>query len=196
VTDSADTVSVDTVVLYNELAYHDVLPVQWRAREYPLNRFELAGLQESNLLLLQACAALEEQPIRDHSEDAGPLAGELARLDFKLNLVLQLLGRLVLKERMPPSTTIHFNAQGASWTAVGEPPAAGERGVLRVHLHSSLPQPLELMGVVSGVEGALVKVRFEELGDPVAELIQRLAFLRHRQDVADARKSRNSATPP
>jgi len=33
-------------------------------------------------------------------------------------------------------------------------------------------------------------VRFEELGDAVAELIQRLAFLRHRRDVADARKAR------
>ncbi|HEX4024347.1 MAG TPA: PilZ domain-containing protein [Steroidobacteraceae bacterium] len=194
VTDSADTVSVDTVVLYNELAYHDVLPVQWCSREYPLNRFELVGLEESNLLLLQACVALEEKPIRDHGEDAGPLAGELARLDFKLNLVLQLLGRLVLKERMPPGTTIRFNAQGASWTAVGVVPATGDRGVLRIHLHGSLPQPLELVSIISGVDGALVKARFEDLPDPVAELIQRLAFLRHRQDVADARKSRDPAT--
>ncbi len=135
---------VDTIVLYNELAYHDVLPVVWRSREQPLSRFELTGLEESNLVLLQACVAMQEQPARDHGEDAGPLANELARLDFKLNLVLQLLGKLVLRDRMPAATSVRFNAHGASWTAIGPVPGTGERGVLRIHLHESLPQPLEL----------------------------------------------------
>ncbi len=126
---------VDTIVLYNELAYHDVLPVEWHQREHPFSRFELNSLEEANLLLLQACAAIEEHPIRDQGEDPGPLAGEIARLDFKLNLVLQLLAKLVLKDRMPAATTIQFNAHGASWTALGAPPAAGTRGVLRIHLH-------------------------------------------------------------
>lgn len=181
---------VDTVVLYDELAYHDVLPVEWQARTRPLNTFELHTLEEANLLLLQACVAIEEHPIRDQGEDPGPLAGEIARLDFKLNLVLQLLSKLVLKDRMPPSATIQFNAHGASWTALGPVPAAGSQGLLRIHLRGALPQPLELPAVVRGVEGAQVRVRFEELPDAVAELIQRLAFLRHRREVADARKAR------
>jgi Atypical PilZ domain, cyclic di-GMP receptor len=187
---------VDTVVLYNELAYHDVLPVEWQARRSPPTRFEQSTLDEANLLLLQACTAVEEHPIRDQGEDPGPLAGEIARLDFKLNLVLQLLSKLVLKDRMPPSTTIRFNAQGASWTALGPLPAEGSRGLLRLHLRGSLPQPLELPAVVSAVEGAQVRVRFEELSDAVGELIQRLAFLRHRRDVADARKARPPAHGP
>ena len=182
--------AVDTVVLYNELAYHDLLPVQWQTREHGLNRFELGFLDESNQLLLQACVAMEEHPLHDHPEEPGPLAGEIARLDFKLNLVLQLLGKLVLKDRLPPSTSIQFNAQGASWTALGTAPALEAHGVLRIHLRGSLPQPLELPGVVSAVEGSQVRVRFEELSDTVAELIQRLAFLRHRRDVAGARKAR------
>lgn len=181
---------VDTVVLYNELAYHDVLPVQWQTRDHALSRFELNSLEEANLLLLQACAAVEEHPIRDQSEDPGPLAGEIARLDFKLNLVLQLLSKLVLKDRMPPSTTIQFNAQGAYWTGIGQLPPVGAHGLLRIHLHASLPQPLDLPAVVTAVEGAQVRVRFDELPDGVGELIQRLAFLRHRRDVADARKAR------
>ncbi|HTW75781.1 MAG TPA: PilZ domain-containing protein [Steroidobacteraceae bacterium] len=190
------TDGVDTVVLYNELAYHDVLPVEWQARKRALTRFEQSNLEEANLMLLQACAAVEEHPIRDQGEDPGPLAGEIARLDFKLNLVLQLLSKLVLKDRMPPSTTIQFNALGASWTAIGPAPEVGSHGLLRVHLRGSLPQPLDLPAVVSGVEGAQVRVRFEELPDAVGELIQRLAFLRHRRDVADARKARPPAEEP
>ncbi len=181
--------NLDTVVLHNELAYHDVLPVQWQPRERALTRFELSGLEESNLLLLQAHVALE-----DHSpaEDSGVLAGEIARLDLKLNLVLQLLAKLVLKERTPPPTTIQFNALGASWTAVGVAPVAGTHGLLRIYLRGSLPQPLDLPAEVTGVEGSVVRFQFGELSEPVAELIQRLAFLRHRRDVAGARKARSA----
>jgi len=180
---------LDTVVLHNELAYHDVLPVQWQPRDRPLTRFELSSLEEANLLLLQAHVALE-----DHSpgDDAGALSSEIARLDLKLNLVLQLLARLVLKERMPPPTTIQFNALGASWTAVGSAPTVGSQGLLRIYLRGSLPQPLDLAAAVTAVEGSTVRFEFEQLPESVAELIQRLAFLRHRRDVAGARKARGT----
>jgi atypical PilZ domain-containing cyclic di-GMP receptor len=180
---------LDTVVLHNELAYHDVLPVQWQPRDHSLTRFELGSLEEANLLLLQAQVALE-----DHSqgEDGGALSGEIARLDLKLNLVLQLLAKLVLKDRMPPPTTIQFNAVGASWTAVGSTPTVGSQGLLRIYLRGSLPQPLELPAEVTAVEGSTVKFEFAQLPESVAELIQRLAFLRHRRDVAGARKARSA----
>src|SRR5579871_6807515 len=100
----------DTVVLYDELAFHDVLPVQWKTLARPLDRFEQLGIDESNLLLLQACVAVEEHPARDKNEELEPLAGELARLDFKLNLVLQLLARLVSQDRIGTPTRIQFNA--------------------------------------------------------------------------------------
>ena len=185
---------VDTVVLYNELAYHDVLPVAWQPRAGAFSRFELSSLEESNLLLLQAAAAIEEHPIHDQGEDPGPLAGEIARLDLKLNLVLQLLARLVMKDRLPVPAMIQFNAHGASWTAIGPVPDIDSQGLLRIHLHASLPQSLDLPSVISHVEGAQVKARFQELPDAVGELIQRLAFLRHRRDVADARKARESTS--
>ena len=182
---------VDTVVLYDELAYQDLLPVQWQPTVRPRDRFELAGLEEANVLLLQACVAMEEHPARDKNEDLGPLAGELARMDFKLNLVLQLLSRLVHREPMPAPCPIQFNALGASWTLPGAPPATGTHGLLRIQLRSSLPQPLELPAEVANVDGATVKVRFPELSEAVAELIQRLAFLRHRRHIAGVRKARS-----
>jgi hypothetical protein len=183
---------IDTVVLYDELAYHDVLPVQWKTLSRPLDRFELIGLDESNLLLLQACVAVEEHPARDMSEDLEPLAGELARLDFKLNLVLQLLSKLVSQDRISTPTTIQFNAVGASWTALGPTPSVGQRGLLRVQLRSSLPQPLELPAEVIAVTGATIRVKFPELSESNVEMIQKLAFLRHRRHIADARKARGT----
>jgi hypothetical protein len=178
---------LDTVVLHNELAYHDVLPVQWQPRERPWTRFELNSLEEANLLLLQAHVALE-----DHAagEESGASTGDIARLDLKLNLVLQLLAKLVLKDRMPPPTTIQFNARGASWTAVGVEPTVGTHGLLRIFLRGSLPQPLDLPAEVQAVDGSVVQFSLTEVPESIAELIQRLAFLRHRRDVAGARKAR------
>jgi hypothetical protein len=181
---------VDTVVLYDQLAYHDVLPVQWMALPSPPDRFELIGLEEANLLLLHACISVEEHPIRDKSDDLGALAGEIARLDFKLNLVMQLLSKLVARDRMPPATSINFNGLGASWTCIGNPPQVGAHGLLRVQLRSSLPQPLELPAEVVAVEGSIAKVKFPNVSEALVELIQRLAFLRHRRQIADVRKSR------
>lgn len=185
---------VDTVVLYDQLAYHDVLPVQWMALPSPPDRFELIGLEEANLLLLQACISVEEHPVRDKNEDLGALAGEIARLDFKLNLVMQLLSKLITKEKMPPATSINFNGLGASWTFIGKPPPIGAHGLLRVQLRSSLPQALELPAEVVAVEGSTAKVKFPGLSEAVVELIQRLAFLRHRRQIADVRKARGGAS--
>jgi hypothetical protein len=182
----------DTVVLYDELAYDDVLPVQWRALPRALDRFEIMGLDESNALLLQACIAVEEHPARDLTEDLGPLAGELARLDFKLNLLLQLMSKLVSQDRPPAPSRIKFNALGASWTATDPLPSVGDLGVLRVQLRSSLPQPLELPAEVIAVHGTTVRGRFPQLPEGTVELVQKLAFLRHRRHVAEARKARGA----
>jgi hypothetical protein len=181
----------DTVVLYDELAYEDLLPVQWQPLPRPLERFALIGLEESNALLLQACIAVEEHPVRETSEQLEPRAAELARMEFKLNLVLQLLSKLVAQAPMPAPTEIQFNALGASWLSLEPPPATGALGLLRVQLRSSLPQPLELPAEVSSTSGNRVRVMFPELSEGTVELIQRLAFLRHRRHVADARKARH-----
>jgi hypothetical protein len=183
---------VDTVVLYNELAYQDIAPVQWQELAQPLDAYVLGGLEDANSLLLQACIAVEERPARDSSEDLGPVAGELARLDFKLNLILQLLGRLVMQDRMPPPTSIQFNAVGASWQPLEPPPSVGARGLLRVQLCSSLPQSLELPAQVVAASETEVEVKFMRLSQGAVELIQKLAFLRHRRHIADVRKARHA----
>ncbi len=103
---------VDTVVLRNELAYHDTLPVRWEPLARPLDAFRLGTLEEANVLLLQACVAVEEHPLRDKNEDLHPLANELARLDFKLNLLLQMVGTLVNQAPASDAVPVQFNALG------------------------------------------------------------------------------------
>ena len=51
---------VDTVVLYEELAFQDVLPVLWRPPRARLDRETAASFAERNMRVLQAWDAMEE----------------------------------------------------------------------------------------------------------------------------------------
>lgn len=181
----------DTVVLHNELAYHDTLPVAWEPLDRPLDAFRLGALEEANTLLLQACLAVEEHPLRDKHEDLHPLANELARLDYKLNLLLQLVGTLVNRAPVPAAVPVQFNALGASWQALGVAPPVGAQGILHIRLRGVLAQTLDLYAEISDSESGAVSAKFLKLPPGTGELMQQLCFLRHRKQVAGSRKSRN-----
>ena len=183
---------VDTVVLYDELACEDVLPVAWEPLARTRDPFVQAATDDSNLLLLQACVAVEERPARDKNEENQPLHAELARVELKLNLVLQMLGDIVRRGHTAALSRVRLNSLGASWWPAGPLPQRGSRGLLRVQLRGSLPQTLDLTGEVTGIEDGEVRLRFDQVPDPVAELLGRLIFLRHRRRLADVKKSRTS----
>ncbi len=183
---------IDTIVLHNELAFHDQLPVEWLERPQGFDDFTLTGLEESNIALLQACVLGEERPVRDKNEELLPLAHELARLDYKLNLVLQLLSSLVPRAAPAALSEVRFNALGVSWYATGTVPVVGAIGTLRIQLRSALPEVLGFPCEITAVSGHDVSAGYLQLSQRCAELIQRLCFLRHRKDVAGARKSRSS----
>ena len=71
-------------------------------------------------------------------------------------------------------------------------PQVGE-GVLEIYLRDSLPQPLRLLGrIIASDPDGRVKARFIPPSDTIADLIEKLAFRRHRRQVAGARQSRRS----
>lgn len=183
---------VDTIVLFEELAYGDALPVRWQPIAGSLDPLELASAMEHNLRLLQACAAIEEHGNGDKPEDGSSNGHELARLDLKINLLLDLVGQLMVQQRPRPAPLpIRFNAVGAAWRPSGTPPRPRERGMLEIYLRECLAQPLRMLGeVVSLGSDSLVKVRFEHPGDAIADLVEKLAFRRHRRQIAGVRQPR------
>jgi hypothetical protein len=181
---------VDTVVLQNELAFHDELPVAWEPASGTPGPELLASLDEANITLLKACVAVEEDPAGDKQEDLIPLANELARLDHKMNLVLQLLGRLLPPDHAAKSVRLRFNALGVSWHASGALPRVGERGIVRIRLRSALPEQLQFAVSIAALSGNEVEAQHLALSERCAELIHRYCFLKHRKAVAGARKSR------
>jgi hypothetical protein len=180
----------DTVVLYNELAYEEVRPVKWVPLSGSVDTVLAASFSERNVRLLQALAAIEDHGVSDKPDEATP---DLMRLDFKINLLLDLVGQLLVANRpQPAAVAIRFNAHGAVWHCTAPLPPAGSHGIVEIHLRDFLAEPLRLPGTLAEVTAAAeATVRFAPVGEPVADLLERLIFRHHRRQVAGNRQPRN-----
>jgi hypothetical protein len=182
----------DTVVLFEELAYEDVLSVDWVPRAADWSATQIEQNMQRNLRVLRTCDALDETRGAEKSDDDSPLAGEVARLEFKVDLLLELVGQVLAQSRpRPPAVPVRFNALGASWQSAGAVPDSGAGGLLRVYLRDALVDPLTLAAqIVSVGPTGLVRARFEMIGESVADQLERLVFRRHRRQVAETRVPR------
>lgn len=176
----------DTVVLYEQLAVQDVLPLLWRAAPSPPDPQTLAALAERNLQVLQAWDALEDHGPIEPPDENSPFAAELQRLDRKLSLLLGLVGQMLsASRRRPPAVPVRFNALGAEWRAQGSAPQAGTPGTVEIYVHECVAQPLRFAGnATSPTPDGDANVRFLELDDTVASLLGKIAFRRHRRQIA------------
>jgi hypothetical protein len=181
---------VDTIVLFEELAYEDMLPLTWRLAGAPVSDLVKRSFADRNLKLLQACAALEEHGQAEKADERAPYHADIVRLDMKMNLLLDLVGQIFAASHpRPEAMPVRFNALGAVWQHKGTPPNEGVYGVLELHLRECLVEPLRLSGRVASVSAdSRVKIKFDNPGDAVADLIEKLAFRRHRRQVAGARR--------
>jgi hypothetical protein len=183
----------DTAILYDELAYDDVIPLMWQSLDARVDAVVAASFEDANLNLLHACSAMDEpHSLSREKQDESPLlAAELARLDFKLTLLLDLVAQLASRDlQRPAPTRVRFNALGATFLAA-RPLEVGTEGVLHLYLRPMLPRPLSFPSRVAGFDPeGRTRVRFHPLSDPVADLIEKLAFRRHRRHVAESRRPR------
>ena len=175
----------DTIVLFDELAYQDTLPIAWRPLGGTVDADYAAGLSERNARLLQACAAIEDHS-GEREDDVSP---ELLRIDAKINMLLDLMGQLLTANRpRPVPVSVRFNTQGAMWQAGPQAPASGSQGLVLLYLRDYLPEALRLLGRVTEITpDRRVKVRFAPLGEATAALMEKLIFRHHRRLVAGSR---------
>lgn len=181
---------LDTVVLYEELAYEDVLPVAWIPMAKDFDQVSLGAHADRNLRILQALSALDEHGPIDKPDEKSPNAADLLRLELKLNLLLDMVGALlVTSQPRPPASPIRFNALGATWHAAAPMPQPGQHGILQIHVRDCIAEPLRLPGRVTTVTAdGRVKVRFVPADENIADLMEKLAFRKHRRQVAGARQ--------
>jgi len=180
---------LDTIVLYEELAYEDVLPLAWRRLPEPFDPTVSGSFAERNLRVLQSVTALEEHGQIEKTDESSPHAADIVRLDMKINLLLDMMGQLLVASHpRPRSTSVRFNAIGGVWQGAAPFPELGNQGVLEVYLRDCVAEPLRLVGRITSVApDGRIKVRFTPPGEHIADLLEKLAFRRHRRQVAGAK---------
>ncbi len=180
---------LDTVVLYEELAYEDVLPIAWKKMPEPFDPALMGSYADRNLRVLQALAALDEHGQPEKTDESSPHAADIMRLDMKVNLLLDMVGQLLVASRpRPRPAAIRFNALGGVFQAIPPFPELGSQGVLEIFVRDSVAEPLRLAGRIASVgPDGRVKVRFAALSENVADLLEKLAFRKHRRQIAGIR---------
>lgn len=168
-------------VCVDELLRVAVMP---RSADAPAER-----LGERNLSTLQSIAAIEERRA-DNADEDSPMLQELARLDAKLNALVDIVNRLLLPaDALPSRQRVKVNAVGAVLPSALVP-AQADGICLRLHLDACPSLPLELPARVQRrFDDGVTFVVFESLGDAVADALERLVFRHHRRKIAEARQS-------
>lgn len=175
------------------LAYHDEMPLGFRALAKMPDEAELQRLSNENQQILQLDASLEERHPIDPKDDDAIMRHELERLESKLNVVMQLLARLLSRENvLPGDRKFRLAGDGIEWdhdTAL----AIDSLGIASLHINRTLPYPLELPGKIVGCHPTGTKFRvafvFEGVTPGVIELLEKMIFRHHRRAVADRKKT-------
>lgn len=171
----------------------DVLPVTWRAQSGSDDPEYLVSLQVSNQAVLQTILSLDEHH-PELEEEPAEVAAELQRLEFKLNLVLDLLGQVLSKQLdLPPRVPVRLGSGHIEWKCSAVP-APGTKVLVEVYLAPHYPRALVLPGIAyATMRPDFAQATLHDLGKPVQDALERLIFRNHRRRVALARRGQRQS---
>ncbi|WP_329742666.1 PilZ domain-containing protein [Dyella sp. A6] len=167
------------------VAYVDHLPLALLPRDAGLE--SAAHVEERNLHVLNTLAALEERR-NEPADDSNAVMQELQRLDNKLNVLVDIVGRLLSPDAdLPPRQALRLNAIGAEIPASLRPDEAGAY-FLKIHFDVCRALPLMLPVRFDPIQpSGHGFVTLDVSGQAVQEGLERLVFRQHRRKVAEAR---------
>lgn len=173
------------------LHYEDRLPLRWQPAIPPVADGGLSHVDEANAEFLRVMAAIEEhfpEPAEEHPE----IAHEMRRLESKVDLLLSMVSRLLVRQRpLPEAVPLRLSATGIEWLS-SQAPAEGDHVQLELYLCRDFPLPLLLTGKVMQVTAEAssrrITVIFEGLGVTVRDWVDKIIFRQHRRRIARSRR--------
>jgi len=161
------------------IEYRAHLPLSWQDGQ-PSSQ-HIAEWMRENTTALHAVAALESPP---HERDLEHTAGvdfTAARLEAKMDLVLQWVGKLLLAQHpLPPATDIILGSQNISW-ACPINLKAEQFGVITLYLAPNLPMPLKLPVQIITCSSGQARAKLLHLSPDAQDALDRTLFRHHRR---------------
>ena len=173
------------------LVYSDSVPLAWRDLKQMPDEQALARISETSQQVLRLILSIEEQHA-DLTEEGDLQREDIARLEFKLNLLVDLVGQLLARQAIIPAPlAMSLNAHGIEWTA-DDAPRQNSYIEVELYLSPRYPRPVVLPGFVESVnevpEGTRTQVIFPEFSEPLQDALEKFIFRRHRRTVANPRR--------
>lgn len=169
------------------LAFTDNISITWKAIDYQPDSSHLALVNESNESFLRAVSAISEFS-KEVTEDSQGLAQEVARLDLKLNLLLDLVSQLIYKQLdIPEMSQVTISSSEIEWEGKSIP-EPGQTVFLQVYIQRGTPKPLcfygEVVSTSDDYSAGRAKVRYVGLLGSAQTWLDKLIFRHHRREVA------------
>lgn len=148
---------------------------------------EARRVQPANEQTLRTILSFDEHHHAERSDEDPALAQEFARLESRINLVLEMVSQVLAHQvGLPPTVAVHMSADTLAWQFAG--PAPGGAVLVEIYVSPRYPRPLLLPATVEQVADGWARARFGELGDTVQDQLEQLLFRHHRRQVAASRR--------
>jgi hypothetical protein len=177
---------LNKVFSHEGVFYFTLMPLSWRSEAEP-SADDIASWMYSDVTLLRALATMESmQPERDGEMGFG-VGKVLERLEFKIDLTLSLVAKLLAQNAVMPSTCPAFvSTEGMEWICQ-EAATEGDDIVISAYISPKLPQPLVLPAKIKTVQqepgGTRIYATFTNLSEEVQDWLSRTVFRYHRRAI-------------
>lgn len=166
------------------------LPLRWSQQMAAESSVD----EQNNLSRMQIILSLDDSS-RELQDADSDVAAEIHRLDFKINMILEMVAHLVtVGEGLPATLSVTLSPDHLVFDTTAEPPSQGLSVTLELFPDPRFPFPLLLPGKVAAVESltsrsSRVRVVFAPFYEPFQELLEKYIFRCHRRHIARLKKS-------
>lgn len=166
------------------------LPVSWIINEGNVATAPAHHFNNQNRLRMVLGLDEASHDVSDESQDLGH---ELQRLDFKLNVILEMVGQLVSQNLVLPQVYAVTLGPSAMLIKSVEAPPLGQSVLMKLYLEQRFPFPLDILAEVVSVaetaDGFSSRFDYLDMDETCQDLLEKYIFRQHRRQVALMRKS-------
>lgn len=161
------------------IEYQALLPLSWLDGQ--ANPHQISEWMQDNIKALNALTALEGTGHEREFDRTGSMDYTAARLEAKLDLLLQWVGKLLVKQNpLPPATDVVLGSNRVRWKCP-IPLKAGQHGVLSLYLTPQLPVPVVLPVQILDCAGGQAEAEIQHLTEDAQDALDRTLFRYHRR---------------
>lgn len=176
--------------LGQRLVFEDSLPLAYKVVDALPEGNHHLSLQMSNEETLHAIMMVEDAP-KENLDDNSAEAQDILRLEYKVNIMFDLLAGLYQREiELPISTDVVLRSDALQWQSTDSIPV-GSSVMVDLHISRKYPKPITLPGTITAAkdENGLLTMTFDDLvGERTRDWIDKFIFRYHRRAVAIARR--------